>query len=53
LRYSPFVTAAVVRRIRAYTVPGFHPDDNDNGALLAHWAAELFGTDGRLADHLR
>ncbi|UVS79185.1 metal-dependent hydrolase [Actinokineospora sp. UTMC 2448] len=53
LRHSPFLTSAVVRRIRAYTKPGFHPDDDDNTALLERWTAELFGEGGRLVDHLR
>lgn len=53
LRHSPFLTPAVLRRIRAYNKRGFHPDDNDNTELLARWTAELFGTEGQLADHLR
>ncbi|MGI8680148.1 MAG: metal-dependent hydrolase [Jatrophihabitans sp.] len=53
LRHSPFLSPAVARRIRAYNKTGFHPNDNDNTALLEHWTAELFGTDGRLTDHLR
>lgn len=53
LRHSPFLTRSVRRRIVAYNRVGFHPDDNDNAALLEHWTAELFGTDGSLADHLR
>jgi predicted metal-dependent hydrolase len=53
LRRSPFLTPTVARRIRAYNKVGFHPDDNDNTALLERWTAELFGADGRLADHLR
>jgi hypothetical protein len=36
LRHSPLLTRAVVRRIRAYTKRGFHPDDTDNTAPLAH-----------------
>ena len=53
LRHSPFLTGAVVRRIRAYNKIGFHPDDEDNTVLLQRWTAELFGDSGRLADHLR
>jgi predicted metal-dependent hydrolase len=52
LRHSPLLTRTVVRRIRAYTKPGFHPDDTDNSALLEHWTAALFGEHGSLADHL-
>lgn len=51
LRHSPLLTRAVVRRIRAYTKRGFHPDDTDNTALLAHWTAALFGEQGSLIDH--
>lgn len=53
LRKSPFLSRALVQRIKAYNVVGFHPDDNDNTALIDQWTAELFGADGRLADHLR
>jgi predicted metal-dependent hydrolase len=53
LRKSPFVEKDVIARLRAYTKPGFHPDDNDNTALVAHWSAELFGEQGSLADHLK
>jgi uncharacterized protein len=53
LRRSPFVRPAVLRRIRAYNRPGFHPDDLDATELVEHWRAELFGADGALADQLR
>jgi predicted metal-dependent hydrolase len=53
LRYSPFLSPKMLRRLRAYNKRGFHPDDNDNSALVARWRAELFGTDGTLADHLK
>jgi uncharacterized protein len=53
LRHSPFLTRAVLQRVRAYTKRGFHPDDTDNTALLDHWTAELFGEHGTLVDHLR
>jgi hypothetical protein len=53
LRHSPFLSAAVVRRIRAYNRVGFHPDDNDASELLERWRIELFGADGALADHLK
>jgi len=52
LRQSPLLTRAVVRRIRAYSKRGFHPDDTDNTVLLAHWTAALFGEQGSLVDHL-
>jgi uncharacterized protein len=53
LRYSPFLSPKMRRRLGAYNTRGFHPDDNDNSGLVARWRAELFGTDGTLADHLR
>jgi predicted metal-dependent hydrolase len=53
LRYSPFLSRDVVRRIRDYNRVGFHPEDNDASALLDRWRAELFGTGGVLADHLK
>lgn len=53
LRYSPFLTRSVVRRIADYNRVGFHPDDNDNTELVERWRTELFGADGTLADHLR
>ncbi|MFC7615067.1 metal-dependent hydrolase [Actinokineospora soli] len=53
LRHSPFLSAEVVKRIRAYNKPGFHPDEWDNTVLLRRWSAELFGEGGRLADHVR
>ncbi len=42
LRTSPFLTRDVVRKIRDYNRPDFHPDDWDATELLAHWRAELF-----------
>jgi predicted metal-dependent hydrolase len=53
LRNSPFLNRGVLRRLRAYNRPGFHPDDTDNTVLLEHWTAELFGEHGALVDHLR
>ncbi|WP_409434626.1 metal-dependent hydrolase [Mycobacterium sp. SMC-14] len=52
LRHSPFLTRAVFRRLGEYMRPGFHPDDQDNAALLEYWEAELFGEQGSLVDHL-
>jgi len=52
LRHSPFLTRAVFRRLGEYLRPGFHPDDQDNAALLEHWEAALFGEQGSLVDHL-
>lgn len=42
LRTSPFLTRDVVRKIRDYNRPDFHPDDWDATELLARWRAELF-----------
>jgi len=53
LRHSPFLSKEMRHRIAAYNKPGFHPDDNDNGELLAKWTAELFGDEGQLAANLR
>jgi predicted metal-dependent hydrolase len=53
LRHSPFLSRKLIRRIRDYNRVGFHPDDNDNSELIERWTAELFGEQGRLADHLR
>ncbi|BBZ83621.1 hypothetical protein MABM_35370 [Mycobacteroides abscessus] len=52
LLHSPFFSKTVIRRIRDYTQPGFHPNDHDNTALVEHWNTELFGEHGLLADHL-
>jgi uncharacterized protein len=52
LRHSPFCNRRVLRRLRAYNRPGFHPDDTDNTALLEHWTAALFGAQGALVGHL-
>ena len=53
LRTSPFVTRDVVRRIRDYNRPDFHPADHDASALVAQWRSELFGPDGVLLSRLR
>jgi predicted metal-dependent hydrolase len=42
-----------VRRIRAYSRVGFHPNDNDNHELLETWRGRLFDADGLLAGNLR
>ncbi|POM23835.1 putative metal-dependent hydrolase [Actinomadura rubteroloni] len=48
---SPFLARDVIRRLRAYNRPGFHPDDFDNTALLERWRTELFGPEGTLVAH--
>ncbi|REE96210.1 metal-dependent hydrolase [Thermomonospora umbrina] len=50
---SPFLEREVIRRLRAYNRPGFHPDDHDSSDLLARWQAELFGPEGSLTDQMR
>ena len=52
LRHSPFLERDVIQHLRAYTREGFHPDDIDATDLLDRWREELFGPEGRLADHL-
>ncbi len=52
-RRSPFVTGDVLRRIRAYNRPGFHPDDIDASELVARWRDDLFGAAGTLTPLLR
>ncbi|HEX7354510.1 MAG TPA: metal-dependent hydrolase [Mycobacteriales bacterium] len=53
LRHSPFLSPAVIRRIRSYTRPGFHPDQIGSPELLDQWRAELFGPAGVLEAHQR
>jgi predicted metal-dependent hydrolase len=50
---GPFLDKKMRQRIKAYNREGFHPDDNDNTALLQRWVEELFGAQGQLKDHLR
>ena len=50
---SPFLAPAVVRRIRGYNRPDFHPDSFDATELLDRWRTELFGTDGVLAERVK
>ena len=53
LRHSPFLSRKVIRRLRDYNRVGFHPDDFDATDLVERWRAELFGSEGLLADHLK
>lgn len=43
----------LMRDLRRYMVPGFHPDDVDTAALLDKWQKELFGAEGALVDHVK
>ncbi|HUE60399.1 MAG TPA: metal-dependent hydrolase [Acidimicrobiales bacterium] len=45
---SPFLSSAVLRRLRRYNHRDFHPNFYDATALLEHWQAELFGPEGTL-----
>jgi predicted metal-dependent hydrolase len=49
---SPFVSRDLLRQIRAYNRPGFHPDDRDTSDLVERWRDELFGEQGTLRDRL-
>jgi predicted metal-dependent hydrolase len=53
LRQNPWLSKEVRARIRDYNRKDFHPDDHDATELLTRWRAELFGTDGTLADRIR
>jgi len=50
LTHSPFTRPRTVRQLFQYHQRNFHPNDRDTTELIAHWRAELFGSDGRLAD---
>jgi predicted metal-dependent hydrolase len=41
LRTHPFLSRAVVRRLRDYDRRDFHPDDHDTTDLLASWRSQL------------
>lgn len=43
----------LMRDLRKYMKPGFHPDDIDTSSLLNKWQKELFGTEGDLVGHLK
>jgi uncharacterized protein len=47
---SPWLQRDVVRHLRDYNRPDFHPDDRDNTELITEWKGRLFGTGGALAD---
>jgi predicted metal-dependent hydrolase len=49
---SPFASRELMRRIREYNHPDFHPDDRDTTELVERWRAELFGDTGSLVDRL-
>jgi uncharacterized protein len=49
---SPLCDRALLRTLRAYNRPGFHPSDHDNTELVAEWRERLFGEHGSLNDKL-
>jgi predicted metal-dependent hydrolase len=53
VRRSIFLERRTAARIHDYHRRDFHPDDHDSAALLEHWRAQLFGTEGTLADRLK
>jgi hypothetical protein len=52
-RHSIFLRRSTIARIKDYHRVDFHPDDNENVALLEEWRTKLFGDDGTLAGRLR
>ncbi|WP_067539760.1 metal-dependent hydrolase [Nocardia crassostreae] len=50
--YRGPIVRGLMKEIRPYMRPGFHPDDIDTTALLEHWRRELFGADGELLDRV-
>ncbi|GAB4583645.1 metal-dependent hydrolase [Nocardia sp. IFM 10818] len=50
--YRGPIVRGLMKEIRPYMRPGFHPDDIDTNALLEHWRRELFGADGELLDRM-
>jgi len=49
---SPLYDRELLRTLRAYNRPGFHPSDHDNTELVAEWRERLFGEHGSLNDKL-
>ncbi|MEV6774145.1 metal-dependent hydrolase [Nocardia sp. NPDC051030] len=50
--YRGPIVKGLMKEIRPYMRPGFHPDDIDTNALLERWRRELFGAHGELLDRL-
>ncbi|MVU75720.1 metal-dependent hydrolase [Nocardia sp. ET3-3] len=50
--YRGPIVKGLLKEMRPYMRPGFHPDDIDTTALLEQWRRELFGTDGELLDRI-
>jgi uncharacterized protein len=49
---SSIISRELLRELRSYNRPGFHPSDRDASELLTTWREELFGADGTLNDRL-
>ncbi|GAB0103668.1 metal-dependent hydrolase [Nocardia sp. JMUB6875] len=50
--YRGPIVKGLLKEMRPYMRPGFHPDDIDTSALLEQWRRELFGADGELLDRI-
>ncbi|WP_405133201.1 metal-dependent hydrolase [Nocardia sp. NBC_01388] len=46
------IVKGLLKEMRPYMRPGFHPDDIDTTELLERWRAELFGAQGELVDRI-
>ncbi|MEC3956765.1 metal-dependent hydrolase [Nocardia sp. CDC153] len=50
--YRGPIVKGLMKEMRPYLRPGFHPDDIDTTELLERWRRELFGADGELLDRI-
>ncbi|MFI1917450.1 metal-dependent hydrolase [Nocardia sp. NPDC020380] len=50
--YRGPIVKGLLKEMRPYLRPGFHPDDIDTTALLEAWRQELFGAHGELVDRI-
>ncbi|QLY30572.1 metal-dependent hydrolase [Nocardia huaxiensis] len=50
--YRGPIVKGLMKEMRPYMRPGFHPDDIDTTELLEQWRRELFGSDGELLDRI-
>ncbi|MCU1642701.1 MAG: metal-dependent hydrolase [Nocardia sp.] len=46
------IVKGLLKEMRPYMRPGFHPDDIDTTELLERWRTELFGAQGELVDRI-
>jgi len=49
---GPLMQREIWDRLREYNRADFHPSNRDTTALIEHWRAELFASDGALIDKL-